>query len=271
MLRNAIDMHIHTAPDGPPRSVTDIGAARMAAEAGMRAIMLKNHLTPTYGRAAVAWEAVPGVAVFGGLALNAQVGGINPDAVSAACAMGAKCVWMPTSSSPAHIRHFKSAASPVCVFDENGRPVRGLTDILDCIAGAGIILATGHLSAEESVALVKLAREAGVKKIVITHPEFEAVAMPVEVQKTLAQQGVFFERCFYATNSPQKLPVSVVADQIRAVGQESTILSSDFGQACNPPPVEGLNRFLQELARCGIAEDALRAMVTDHPASLLGL
>lgn len=271
MLKNAIDMHIHTSPDALQRSVSDIGAARMAADAGMRAIMLKNHLSPTYGRASVAQEAEPRVRVFGGLVLNEQVGGINPSAVAAACAMGAKCVWLPTASSARHISHFKGAAKPVPVFDGAGKPVPGLMDIFEIVAKADIILATGHCSPEEIIAVLPLTRQAGVKKFVVTHPEFEAVALPVATQKNLASKGVFFERCFYATNSAQKLPVEAIGEEIKAVGWQTTVLSSDFGQDHNEVPVKGFVTFLKELARCGIPENNLRAMITDHPASLLGL
>lgn len=272
MLHNAIDLHIHAAPDVIPRRVTNIQAADMAKNAGMRAILLKNHLTPTYACAAMAEETVPGIKVFGGVVLNAAVGGMNPGAVEAAVKMGAKCVWCPTSSSEQHIRHFQLQNQPmVSVFEQNGLPCDGLMDILALVAAADCILATGHLSPEDSERLAGLAKEAGVKKIVVTHPEFEATRMAVDMQKRLAAQGVFFERCFYATNSSQKLPVAEIAREIREVGWESTVLSSDFGQNCNVPPVEGLRRFLEELARCGIPEKHLSAAVTRHPASLLGL
>jgi hypothetical protein len=67
------------------------------------------------------------------------------------------------------------------------------------------------------------------------------------------------------------VPVEVVADQIRAVGWETTILATDFGQHFNLPAPKGLELFLQELARCGIPEKHLAACVKDHPAALLGL
>jgi len=271
-LTNAIDLHIHTAPDAIPRKLTDIQAASMAKTAGMRGIMLKSHLTPTYTRADVAEEAVPGISVFGGVALNAAVGGITLYAVEAAVKMGAKCVWLPTSSSAQHIRHFQLQNQHIVrVFEQSGRPCDGLMDVLALVVAADCILATGHIGLEGNERLVRLAKEAGVKKIGDTHPEFEAVRMPVDMQKRLAAQGVFFERCFYATNSNQKLPIEEIARDIREVGWESTVLASDFGQNFNAPPVEGLRRFLEELARCGIPEKHLSAAVTNHPASLLGL
>jgi len=272
MLNNAIDLHIHAAPDAIPRKLTNIQAAYMAKAAGMRAILLKNHLTPTYACASMAEEAVPGISVFGGVVLNAAVGGLNPEAVEAAVAMGAKCVWLPTSSAEQHVRHFRLQNQPVVrVFEQNGLPCDGLMDVLALVAAAECILATGHLRPEESERLAGLAKEAGVKRIVVTHPEFEATRMAVDMQKRLAARGVFFERCFYAANSSQKLPVAEIAHEMREVGWESTVLSSDFGQDYNAPPVEGLRRFLEELARCGIPEKHLSAAVTSHPASLLGL
>jgi len=272
MLRSAIDMHIHASPDVTPRKLTNIQAAAGAKAAGMQAIMLKNHLTPSYACAAMAQEAVPGIRVFGGIVLNAAVGGINPVAVEAAVKMGAKCVWFPTTSSERHIQYFQQQNQAIVrVFEQSGAPCVGVMDVLALVAAADCILATGHLGAEESERLVLLAQAAGVKKIVITHPEFAAICMTVKMQKALAARGVFFERCFYASNSSQNLPVAEIARQIREVGWESTILASDFGQDFNEPPVEGLRRFLEELAQCGIPENHLAAAVTKHPAALLGL
>ena len=43
--------------------------------------------------------------VFGGVALNQTVGGLNPYAVELALRMGGRMVWFPTLSSAAHIDH----------------------------------------------------------------------------------------------------------------------------------------------------------------------
>ena len=271
ILNGACDTHIHFGPDVLPRKMTALETARAAAQAGMRAIMLKSHVTPTYPVAACVSEVVPEVAVFGGLVCNAATGGINAAAVRAACVMGAKQIWMPTVSSRRHLSHFREDGLCVHVFDAQGRPAPALEDILRSIAAADIILGTGHLAPEETQRLAGMARECGVKKILVTHPEFEAVAMPVAMQKALAAEGVCFERCFYASNSAQKLPVQAVADEIMAVGYESTVLASDFGQRGNPPPVDGLRDFARQLEACGIPRRALECMLKETPARLLGL
>ena len=76
-IEGAIDFHVHSAPDVFGRSVTDIEAATLARRAGMRAIVLKNHVTSTADRAAVVREVVPGIEVFGGIVLNRAVGGVE--------------------------------------------------------------------------------------------------------------------------------------------------------------------------------------------------
>src|SRR5688500_18689373 len=98
-LTGAIDLHLHSAPDVRPRKLDDLAVARAAAARGIRAILLKSHVTLTADRAYLVEQVVPGIRVFGGLALNHAVGGINPVAVETALRMGAAEIWMPTLSS----------------------------------------------------------------------------------------------------------------------------------------------------------------------------
>lgn len=65
LLRGAIDLHCHSGPDIVPRSVTDIELARQGQAAGLRAVVIKNHHTPTAARAQLASVAVPGIEEIG--------------------------------------------------------------------------------------------------------------------------------------------------------------------------------------------------------------
>ncbi len=58
-LSGFVDMHIHTAPDVRPRLLDDAEAAQQAAHAGLRAVVLKSHVTCTADRAALAENACP--------------------------------------------------------------------------------------------------------------------------------------------------------------------------------------------------------------------
>ena len=255
LLQGACDTHVHFAPDIVPRLLSGPQLAAEARELGMRAILLKNHYCPTYLTASAIDEMFPGLRVFGGLVLNAACGGLNPDAVRCALRMGAKEIWMPTVSSLRHVTFFHAPPETLCVpvFDDRGRPAPGLPEILDLIAHSGAILGTGHLSPFECEALVSLAKQAGVRKILVTHPEFEAVDMDLDTQVRLAGQGVFFERCCHALYTRQHLPLALVARQIRCVGIRSTILASDMGQLGYPEPAHALLHFCESLMRFGFS------------------
>ena len=95
-LDGAIDLHVHCAPDVRPRKTDALELARAARDAGMRALLLKNHESPTMALAHVTQQVTPGLRVFGGLVLNYAVGGLNPAAVESAIRGGAKQIWMPT-------------------------------------------------------------------------------------------------------------------------------------------------------------------------------
>ena len=57
-----------------------------------------------------------------------------------------------------------------------------LKTILELIRDYDAVLGTAHISPEESFAVVEAARNLGVKKIVVTHPEWWVVGMTMEDQ-----------------------------------------------------------------------------------------
>ncbi len=265
-LTGAIDLHIHPAPDVWPRIMDDLELAREAARRGMRAILLKSHWTLTADRAYLVEQVVPGIRVFGGLALNEAVGGFNPIAVEAALKMGAAQIWMPTLSAAA------GKAGGLTIFQDGSLRAEVLA-VLKLVAEADAILGTGHLSTGEIIALVPAARDIGVRKILITHPEHPPVEMPPAVQEDLRDRyRVLFERCLITTvYGGGPLPFEALAQVIRRVGFESTVISTDFGQARNPSPMDGLASYLAGLRQCGFSEAEIRRMSRENPAQLLGL
>jgi hypothetical protein len=266
------DMHIHSAPDVQARYADDIQTARQAREAGLRAILLKSHVTLTADRAAIAGQVVGGIHVFGGLALNDTVGGLNPAAVEAALKMGAKEIWMPTRSA-AHARSQEGKAGGISLLDETGGLRPEVHTIIDLIIQGDAILGTGHISPLESVILVRSAWRAGLRKILVTHPEAAFIRMPPAAQSEIAMQGVFFERCYVDTTPLMGSAVSVaeIGRAIRNAEVSSTVLSTDFGQAANPAPVEGMRAYLAALSSEGFTRAEIRRMAGENPAYLLGL
>lgn len=271
-LHGFIDMHIHTAPDVRPRFADDIDTTQLAKNAGMRAILIKSHKTITADRAAIAEKVVGGIRVFGGLALNEFVGGLNPAAVEVALKMGAKQIWMPTRSA-ANYRHANGMLGGIYLLNDNGKVCPEIYAILDLIRDYDAILGTGHISIKESMALIDLAKKRGLKKILVTHPEAHFTWWEPDLQSEIADDKVFFERCYVDTTPTMNETVSIaeIAHHIRLIGVKSTVLSTDFGQAISPSPVHGLKAYLFKLTKEGFSRDDIYCMAGSNPAHLLGL
>ena len=77
--------------------------------------------------------------------------------------------------------------------------------------------------------------------------------------------------CFMACTAScaPALPIEELAKQIRAVGPGQIVLSSDFGQTPNGPPVPGFGRCLVKLHECGVSVADIRTMIVENPARLL--
>ncbi len=178
--------------------------------------------------------------MFGGLVLNKPAGGLNPSAVDVELKLGAKEIWLPTISAVAQVRLNKgNLANAVHITDERGAFLPALIEVMDLVAKAGAILGTSHLAPDEVEKVVCLARQRKIQKIIVTHPENDPPMMPLDMQKRLATQGVFFERTFVSTLPPRNMTAEILAGHIKAVGAESTIMATDLGQAENDEPIKG--------------------------------
>jgi len=274
-LTGFIDLHVHSAPDNVPRRLDDFELAREAAAAGMKGILLKSHCTITADRATLATaHSGVGIQLWGGLALNDPVGGFNPAAVQAALAMGAREIWMPTRNTLNENRRDGKGEHGLTIFDENRRIRDEVHTILRLIAEADVILGTGHISVEETLALVPVARAAGVKRLLITHPAAPFTDFPLDAQGELARQGCFFERCWvFTTPLLDKMGAYVsparLLNDIRQVGWETTVLATDFGQTQNPSSVEGIRAFAAACLDDGFSEAQVRRMAAENPAALV--
>ena len=272
LLRGAIDTPVHSFPGVIARKLDDIALVRQAREAGLRAVLLKSHVFSTAERAWLLNQLFPDFRTFGGIVLNDSVGGLNARAVEAALALGAIQVWMPTLSAANHRTHLDGSGSLTVL---NGKLLRDeATEILRLIAAKGAILATGHLSPAESELLIDAALDLGVPRVNVTHPEWPVTAMPLNVQRRLAETGrVFLERCYVATQpgAPAPIPFDLIVEQIRATPLAQNVIASDFGMPQYGTPVEGMRAFIQNLQDNGFTAAEVRALCQTNPARLLGL
>jgi len=269
-LTGVIDMHVHAGPDSRPRAMDDWEAVQMAEAAGLRGVLLKNHFTMTADRAALAAQLVPNLHVFGGIALNRAVGGINPEAVRQMAAFSGgrgKVVWLPTFDSEFYVRR-AGTSDPFVPVLENGRPVGGLTEVFSVIAENNLVLAMGHSSPEEVLTLIPIAREQGVDNILVTHV-FGQDATPSQIQQ-MAAAGVIMELDWLAAYTNPSL-LNDYIEVIQSVGADSFIISSDFGQAENPDHATGMRDFIAALQSREISQRQIDTMARNNPAKLLGL
>lgn len=270
-LTGIIDIHIHTNPDLRQRRFNDIELAREAARTGARAIVIKSHLVTTMDRAAIAEYVVPDVKVFGGITLNPHVGGLNRTAVATAIELGAKFVWLPTSWSD-HERSLQGKNDGIVCVDGN-KVVPALIEILQLIAEHNVVLGTGHLSPAAIIAVVDAAKKAGIEKIVVNHPEWWSISLPLPLQQELLDYGVYFERC-YATRSPGKDYQKNFYTNLAAIeklGYQSTIIATDGGQLENPSWSEALQEYIEFMHQHGVSQQAIDVMTKISPAKLLDL
>lgn len=289
LLQGSYDLHIHSAPDLMPRRSNDLEFARRAAASGMAGILIKSHFTSTADRTALVGEIVPDVQVYGALCLNHSSGGINPIAVEIAGRSGARLVWFPTVDARNELEHmdrYKGISTPlwyaiaqelrekgmarplIYLLDEAGKLLPEVYQVLEVIARYDMVLATGHIGIEEIVALVKAAKEAGVRRIVLTHPDLPSIKMPFDLQADLAKQGVLMERT-YMINFSGKAALEYTFAATRAAGVAGCFLSTDFGQPKSPWPDEGFGEFIQHFLDAGFTCDEIRTMVRDNPAELV--
>lgn len=279
LLRDAVDIHVHPAPDVFfERIVDDIEAARQALNVGMKAIVIKCHHAMTADRAYLVRRVVEGIEVFGGICLDLSVGGFNPRAVETALKFKegsqtlCKIVWMPTHDALGHRKQNKLGDEGALTPYTNGRLITQVEEILKLVAENDVILATGHLLVEDTKWLIKDARRLGLRKIVVTHPFGHSVRMPIEDQKEAASAGAYIEHCFNSC-TPMRMVTTPkeIAEAIKAVGAERCVMSSDLGQIWNPPPVEGMRQFARCMLAQGIASSDIDLMMKQTPAKLLGL
>lgn len=281
LMKGVIDMHVHTNPDLRLRAYDDFELMEAGIRVGARAIVIKTHQGTTMDRAylcnrhnQIVHGGTNNFTMFGGITMNQVVGGINPRAVETALKLGAKVVWLPTQSARNHLQKMKQDVSKCVDVVCDGKIVPELKTVLELVRDHDAVLGTAHVSPEEAFIVVEAARNLGVKKIVVTHPEWWIVGMSHEDQMRIVKDyDVILERCYaqnmgggkYKSNLPDNLEI------IREVGYEHVMVDTDGGQTENPHWELALAEYMQYLLDHGVPEEHVRYMTHTIPASLLGI
>ena len=277
----AIDVHVHTAPDLIDRYESDLQLAHEAVNAEMGGIVVKSHVVPTAGRVDLVNEAIGEEVLYGGIALNGSVGGLNPDAVETALELGGKIVWLPTAWSTNHATQARNAGETRFVGQRipekhedipvarEGEITDVTQNIIDLVGEYTATIGTGHVSPAEVDAIVDACADAGVTCLV-NHPCFDVVDIPLDQQASLAERGAVMEYCAYSTQSTEGHSVERVVEAVERIGPENCLLATDFGQASNPP-VSGLASFVDAVVDAGLDRSDAEQTITSTPSRVLGL
>ncbi len=273
LLQGVYDLHIHTSPDVSPRKCDDLELGRRLREAGMAGCAIKSHYTDTAGRAGILSRLFPELDIVGGITLNRSVGGINPQAVERTAQMGGKMLWFPTLEAREYqrFRHGTDGTDLsvfLTVFGEDGRLLPQVYEVLEVAAAHNMVVGTGHLSAPEGLAVVRAARERGVDRVVLTHADNPADQYTLEQQRQAVALGAMVEHCYF-TVYHNRTPIEELVNQIKGVGCQSVLLSTDFGQVNSPYSDEGMLEYMQRLMACGLTWEDVFQMASVNARMLI--
>lgn len=279
-LTGAIDLHVHSGPDVMERIGTSAEIAARCADVGMRAIVLKDHLFPSFTKALLTNDIVPGIDVYGGITLNSSAGGLSLRSVKAAIAAGTKVVMFPTFDSLQNINrewghiqilhYFDESPEGILVSDENGELTTAAVNVLKEVAKhPEIILSSGHLGAGDTRLLSEAAKSLGISRVMIEHPN-SSDEFSIGDMKAYADNGALLNLSFNAYHpSIGARPISEAADIVKGVGAEHCTLITDGGQLFSPWPHDTYRMFCEMLLKAGVPEPEIHLMTKDNPASLI--
>src|SRR3954470_2606856 len=280
-----IDMHVHPDPDVFGRALSDVEMATVARRKGLRGLVLKNHVVTTADRAALAMQAVPGIEIWGGIVLNNAVGGINPAAVEWMHRMSGsrgKVVWLPTFDSDKHVKTLVNKDGSGLRVAVDGKVTPQMEEVLKIIARENLVLATGHVHAEEVIAVTRRARELGVKNIIVTHGLTNIPGLTMAQAKQVVQMGAVIEVCYlqFLTGPDAQyawmkhwtqVGAMAVGAAVKELGADGLVLSTDLGQQGMMTNADGLENMIGAMKAAGVTDGDIDKMMRKNPARLLGL
>ncbi|AUW45935.1 DUF6282 family protein [Rhizobium leguminosarum] len=288
LMKGAVDLHVHSGPSLMPRAVDHIEVVRQAADAGMAAILLKDHYYPTMPIAHLINKHYPSdVKTLGAIVLNNPLGGLNPSAVDYALKQGARVVWMATAHAQNHLDHDKKDADFKNKFPVNSKKTvasigcrlvdaaGAVTDdvklILDLIAEADAAVSGGHHHIDELWPFYEEAKARGVRRMFLNHPTYVNDGTFEDIGQ-LVRMGVMIEHsiCMFIPSTFYLFDHDHLRKAIAAAGVDNTFFGSDLGQKNNPTPIEGFRQIIRLLLDLDYAEDDVRKMVAGNAARFIG-
>lgn len=288
ILEGSVDFHIHSHMS-PDYHWNLVEISKQAMSIGVQALVIKNLYGSSHEQCNMANKMLGKDILYASLVLGKSTGGLNVTAVDQFARFGKmnRIVEMPVFDSSQHVFLLGKPAELGISVIKNGKPTPGLLEVLDVVAQYELVLKTGHISPQESLALIKIAKERGVNHVVVTHATGGPVMASVEEQVEMAGMGAVIEHCL-----AKFLPISVwrntkrlikydsgpklgdleyLRESILKVGPERCLLGTDSGQTFNPYPHELFEYFIYLLLEMGFSFEEVRTMAKDNPCRILGI
>jgi len=289
LLHGSVDFHMHSHMSPAYHwNLMEIGRRSMAV--GIRAVVVKNHFYGfSHEQCHMANNILGADMFYASLVLGKTTGGICKAPVERFLHFSGtnKIVEMPVFDSARHLVFFGKPADSGFQVIDGDKPAPGLMEVLELIARHDLVLKTGHISPNESLALIRLAKQAGVEKIVVTHATGTPVMASVRQQVEMASQGALIEHCVVkflpvsilrnTKNAVHNDPETKIGDldylekSIREVGPSHCIIGTDSGQVYHPYPHELFKYFLCLLLELGFSDEEISRMARENPCRLLGI
>ncbi|UCE30795.1 MAG: hypothetical protein JSW68_12200 [Burkholderiales bacterium] len=293
-----LDMHVHIGPELLRRRYSAESLAEEARREGFGVVM-KNHFQPTTGWVSQLRRDDDRVPLVGSVALNFGAGGVDDHGVRAALSGWKRdvgqadpdperfVVWMPTLCTEAHLNLFGRRDIPLewgvagrytryfplgsgfAIDTADPKQVAAIDRALAAVRELDLVLATGHLNRHETAWLVERAHATGQRRIVMTHPLFQATQQTLDTLSRLWRECGAYTELAFVNIAMDHLSYESYAAVIEAVGAEGVVLSSDLGQPFSPPVGEGLREYFDCLRGQGVRDDAIEQMAVLNPHSLL--
>ena len=254
---------------------------------GMRGILLKSHWWPTAVAAPYIRALYQGpVQAFSSTVLNPVAGGTELWAAESAAALGARMVFLPTWGSCHDLQargHIVRNVLPrvyetfhpehiagTTFLDDQGRLVPRGRELVAYCQERDLTLGTGHVSWQESLAVIEEAHQRGYGRVVFTHPLSGGIETPLDAAQRAAALGAWIEICWTNVAPGRMDPVAVV-EWIKAVGVEHVVVSTDYFRTAQPNPPELFRLLLGTLYDAGLSAEEIRTVAAVNPARALGI
>jgi hypothetical protein len=284
-LKGSIDFHVHShAEKGYRQNLDELASQALAA--GMSGLVIKNLYGTSQEDCHRTNRRLGRVFLYPSLTLGQATGGLNSSLVeNFSNSHSANCiVEMPVFDSVHEIRLRGLPLEQAVPLFRNNHPVPELVEILKTIAQRDMVLKTGHGAPEESLELIRLAKDHGVKKIIVTHATGSPVMATPKEQREMADLGAYVEHClckflpisclknikrFPRWKGPDFGDLDYLKASLESVGPDRCIVATDSGQLYNPLPMELFIYFLYLLEEMECSTHEIKIMCRDNPRRIL--